>query len=245
MIGRIMMIGAALAVGGPLAGQQQPPPPTADVPPDIPADIVVTGRRDSAKPVSEAIAYLRRDCFDAARLTRRLSPPEDDPDWEPLDARTRAQFGITDPAVPAYSLVDTQRGRTLVAKFERLALPGRLEEQRCTLVVLGGTDHKQLVGDMSRLFRGPGTQRHVGAAEGVPAISGWRQWVWTGIPARRSQAWRAYEQSGDAGSLGIVRVVDESLFYASNDFILGDLKIKQDSGRPVSILSFAYTTRPR
>lgn len=228
---------AALTVWS-VAGGATPPDPADGI-----EEIVVAARPGPLPPLRDAIEYYRAYCFDANRLSGQSAPPVDDSDWQPLDEATRRRFGVTDPASPAFGLADRRRGRTLLVKFERFARPGGLIENRCTLVVIGGRDHAALVGQMSALFRGPGTERHVGAPDGTPRIAGWRQWLWTGMPQRRSRSWRAVTPSRSAGGGTWVVVTDPS-FYDSFDYVLGDLKIRQ-RGRPLSVLSFAYTTRAR
>lgn len=95
-------------------------------------DVVVTARKKPPSPKLDAIGYYRRYCYEPNRLTGRSAPPLADPEWEPLDDRTRAQFGIADPDVPAFSLVDSERGSTLLVKFERLSRADGLTESRCT-----------------------------------------------------------------------------------------------------------------
>lgn len=98
---------------------------------------------------------------------------------------------------------------------------------------------------MSALFHGPGTQRHVGEPDGSPSLPGWQQWVWTGMPRRGSRSWRVIERSGRIRSGGSWLVVTDPRFYDSYDYLLGDLKTRTSDGRPVSVLSFALTRRPR
>lgn len=222
----------------------RPPAPEVAAPEAPLEEIVVVGRRGAQPPPLDAVAYYKRHCFDAPRRTGRFAPPADDPAWEPLNDKVRAQFGVTDPDVPAYSLVDDARARTLVIKFEQLRLPQNLVEDRCTLAILGGDDHARLIAQVSKLFGGPGTQRHVGHAAGVERIPGWRQTLWTGRPQRGSRRWRVNEADGAAKAGGTWTVVtDIGSFYASNDYILGDLKTRHAPGRSLSVLTFARTTR--
>ena len=203
-------------------------------------DIIVTARPGAPPPRLDAVGYYRRHCFDAARLSRAFAPPIDDGDWSELDERTRRQFAITDPAVPAFSLVDNASGQTLVIKFERLAMPGKLVEHRCTLAVVGGSGHDVIEGHVARLFGGGGTQRHIGGPDGVARLPGWRQRVWTGNPARGSKGWRVYQaRQGDT----YLVVADRELFYRTSDFVLGEVKTRIGVGRPLSVLTFAWTTR--
>lgn len=206
------------------------PPAPADVA-ETDEAIVVTGRRGEPEPKLEPIAYFREHCFEANRLTRRPAPPERDRNWEPLDEETRAKAGITDPAVAAYSLIDETRGHTLVMKFERLSTPPGLTEHRCSLTILGGRAHETIEDEASALFGGPTTRRHVGHPSGVPKIEGWQQRLWTGMPNRRSKAWRMR---------GYIVVLQPS-FYDEYSYIVGDLKMKEDAGASVSVLTFAHT----
>jgi hypothetical protein len=231
---------AALLADGAAAQPPPPPPPENGF-----TDIVVTARPGPLRPLRDAIDYYRDYCFDANRLSGRSAPPVDDSDWQPLDDTTRRQFGVTDPDSPAFGLVDRARQRTLLLKFERLLRPGGLIESRCTLVVIGGNEHGRLVRQMSALFHGTGTQRHVGAVDGAPSLRGWRQWLWTGMPQRGSRSWRVVAGSGPVRPGGTWVVVTDLRFYDNNDYVLGDLKIREGAGRPVSMLSFAFTTRPR
>ena len=225
---------ATLILAGPAVAQQA-------VPPSI-DDIVVLARRGAPPPLLDPVGYFARHCFDAARHQRAFAPPADDHAWSELDAATRKRFAIIDPAVPAYSLVDEAEGQTLVIKFERLTMPGRLIEHRCTLAVVGGDGHDAFERQISRLFGSGGTQRHVGGPDGVARLPGWRQRVWTGNPLRGSPKWQAYRS--DRGSRDSYLVVtDRELFYATRDFILAEVKTRVGPGRPLSTLMLAWTTR--
>ena len=46
----------------------------------------------------------------------------------------RTQFGISDPEVPAFGLVDEARDHTLLIKFETFRLKNDLRECRCPLI---------------------------------------------------------------------------------------------------------------
>ncbi|TMJ19315.1 MAG: hypothetical protein E6G92_05850 [Alphaproteobacteria bacterium] len=211
----------------------------ASPPPDALETIVVTARPGPLPPLRDAIDYFRLFCFEANRLTGRSAAPEDR-DWQPLDSAARERLGIADPQAGAFGLADRARRRTLLLKIERIDRPGRLVESRCTLIVIGGDEHARLASGMAALFRGPGTQRHVGEADGVPSLPGWRQWLWTGMPARGSRSWRVVAPPRGSGPTSLV--VTDLRFYDQYDFLIGDLKTRDD-GRPLSILSFAYTTR--
>lgn len=234
-----------LAAAALLSGSGNPvpasPPPVSQEAPDTFQDIVVTGQR-GGRPLPDAVEFLGRFCFEANRRTGKPAPPADEPRWEELDEPTRARFRIADPSVPAFSFTDEGRGHVLLLKFERFEHRNRVFENRCTLVVVGGRDHERLPGQMSRLFKGAGTERHVGHAAGAPAFKGWRQWVWTGRPPRGSRNWRAIQPRRGAGG-GSWLVVTDPAFYDEFDYILGDLKTRTDPGRPVSMLSFAYFRR--
>lgn len=211
---------------------------------DTIADLVVTARPGAPPPLLDAIGYYRRHCFDANRLTGRSAMPEDDPDWRPLDTENRRKFGILDPTVPAFGLVDPKRGHTLLIKAERLPLPPRWRtvEERCTLVVIGGRDHEALVGGLGTVWQAGGTQRNLDdGPDGMAAARGWRRWHWSGMPARGSKSWRALTRGHSAESAAL-RVV-EPVFYAEYDYIMGDLKTKS-AGSPISVLSFVRAHRP-
>jgi hypothetical protein len=225
------------------AAAQPPVDPTgngaASPPPDELESIVVTARPGPLPPLRDAIDYFRLFCFEANRLTGRSAAP-DDGDWQRLDSAARERLGIADPEAGAFGLADRARRRTLLLKIERIDRPGRLVESRCTLIVIGGDEHGRLASDMAVLFRGPGTQRHVGEADGVPSLPGWRQWLWTGMPSRGSHSWRTVAPVRASGPTWLV--VTDLRFYDQYDYVLGDLKTRE-AGRPLSILSFAYTTR--
>lgn len=233
------MLAAGVAVGSPpAAAQQAAPPPTEAI-----DDIVITARPGTPAPLPDAVDYWRRQCFEPMRTARRFAPPEDDGDWAPLDAASRRKFGIADPAVPAYGLADPERGHSLIVKFERIAQPGRLTERRCTMVVVGGRDHARLVPAVSAVFRAVGTRRHVGEDVGTPALPGWEQWLWTGMPPRGSDAWRGVEPKGAGRGGGtFIVVTDRELFYRRNDYIFADLKLRETPDRPLAMLSFSHTT---
>ncbi|MGA9583467.1 MAG: hypothetical protein WBR13_16015 [Allosphingosinicella sp.] len=215
------------------------PPPPAE-------DIVVTGTRGSVvrKVRPDAIEVLRGHCFEPLRLTRRFEEPSVGPRWIELDDTERRQFDIESPDVPAYAMEDESRAQHLWLKFERLELKGNIEEQRCTLLVIGGRDHRRFVDDMSGLFRGGPTQRHVGREDGSPVLADWEQWLWTGRPSRGSKSWNRVKPR--RGSLPTWTVVlDVQGFYNSYDYIMGDMKSRRGAGTAVTMLTFSLTTRPR
>jgi len=206
-------------------------------------DIVVTARKGAPPPKLDPIGYYRRYCFDANRHDGRSAPPFDDLDWEPLDDTTRSRFGISDRNTPAFSLVYPDPGGILLLKFETFFRPGNLVENRCTLVLIGGHDHEALSKRLSAVFRGPATQRHIGQRDGSERIDGWDQWLWTGMPGRRSKSWQTINGEGRRVPGGTWLVVTDPKFYDDHDYILGDLKTRRAHGQPLSVISFAYTTK--
>jgi hypothetical protein len=215
---------------------QLPAPPPID-----PAEIVVTGRPGSARPQPDVVEHLRTFCFDPARRSGRMAPPAENSRWYPLDDEARRQFRIEDPDVPAFSRADGVRGHELWLKLEEFREGKGLVEQRCTILAIGGRDHRRFVDDMSRLFGGPPTQRHVGEPDGLPAIPGWEQWLWTGMPNRRSSNWRSLERTRGAAPSWLV-VIDPD-FYRDHVYIVGDMKLRQGAGRPVTLLKFSVFKR--
>lgn len=207
-------------------------------------EVVVTARPGSPRALPDAVAYLRRFCFDPLRLTGRFAPPEDDPDWMELPDELRRSFGTTDPSVPAYGLSDAERGHTLLAKFERA--PGRkgwdVIEERCTIVMVGGRDHARLRADMDALFGASGTRRHLGERDGAPRLAGWDQLMWSAMPDRRAKRWTALKRDGRGNESAALFVFDPE-FYDRYDYILGDLTTRIDGARPLSILSFVRIRR--
>jgi hypothetical protein len=216
----------------------------AATPPPV-EDIVVTGVRGSErqKVRPDAVEVLRTQCFEPLRLTRRFDEPSPGPRWVELDDNERRQFQVEDPAAQAYAMEDEARAQHLWLKFERLRHKSNTEEQRCTLLVIGGRDHKRFVDDMSNLFGGGPTQRHVGHEAGSPAIPGWEQWLWTGMPTRGSKSWKRVEPARGSPPTWTV-VVDVQGFYNSYDYIMGDMKSRKGPGTAVTMLTFAVTTRP-
>lgn len=226
-----------------LAGQGQPSEPGQEAVSDQLNEIVVSRRKGAPPAKLDATGYLQRHCFDANRVSGRSAPPEDDLSWEPLDDTARAQFGISDPEVPAFGLVDEVRAHTLVIKFETLNSRSDLRENRCTLVVIGGEEHAGLPDRISKMFRGRGTQRHVGHRDGSDKIDGWQQWLWTAMPSRRSKAWQSINgRSGGRASDTWVVLVDDS-FFNKHDYVFVDLKTRQGAGAKLSVLTFGYKTR--
>ncbi len=229
----------ALCASPVLAQSHAPPAPVED----RVEDIVVTARRGPPPVLLEPVAYLQRYCFDPARRTRQFSAPDSSDPWTPLDDVARAQFHITDDAVPAFGLSDPARGRTMALKMERFSLPRRLVERRCTLVVVGNADQNEFIGQINKLFNGPGTQRHVGDPVGVPRIPGWSQWLWTGNPQRGSKHWEVIAPTGAARSAGTWLVVTDDSFYGVMDYIACDLKVRSGGQPTVSVFTFSFVTR--
>jgi hypothetical protein len=207
-------------------------------------EIVVTGRRGPPVPKAEPIEYYRRHCFDANRLTGRSEPPATDPDWRPLDDDDlRARLGIKEADPPYYVLRDPARGHLLLLKFEQFSRPWRTTENRCTLVIIGGTAHEHLTSQMNALFRGPGTQRHVGEPDGYEKMPGWHQRLWNAMPNRRSKSWQVVEAKGAARAAGTFIVVVEPTFYDEHNYVIGDLKTKDEGNPALSILTFGLIRR--
>jgi hypothetical protein len=227
-----------------IAGADPAQTPAAAPPPV--EDIVVTGTRGGGvrKVRPDAVEVLRTHCFEPLRLTRRFDEPSVGPRWIELDEKERRQFNIEDPDIPAYAMEDGSRGQHLWLKFERLTYRTKTEELRCTLLVIGGRDHRRFVDDMSSLFRGRPTQRHVGDRAGSPPIAGWEQWLWTGMPVRGSRGWKSIEHPRGPPPTWLT-VIDVNLFYNSHDFIQGDIKTRKGPGPAITMLTFAHTTRPR
>lgn len=209
-----------------------------------PSEIIVTGQRGEAPSEADAVETLQTFCFDPARRTGSPRSPGLESRWFPLDLGARQTFGIDDPLTPAYGLTDEARSHQLWLKIEQIGRADGFSEVRCTLLVTGGTDHRRFVGEMSRLFRGAPTQRHVGHQHGTPALPGWRQWLWTGMPQRGSSNWSSISRGREAGGQSWVVVLDAAEFYSAHDYVYGDLKTRDD-GRPVSILSFGVVRKPR
>lgn len=225
----------------------------SDAPTDSPQggsaveEVVVTARPGRPPAPLDPVGFYRRFCFDAARLTGRFAPPYADPAWTPLDDEARGRFRMADPSAPAYGIADAARGHRLLVKFERIPPSGawRVVEDRCTLVVIGGRDHQAVVGRLSALFGASGTERHVGERDGVPALRGWRQWLWSGMPARGSRSWRALRRDSGRSTESAWLHVFDPRFYDEYDYLLADLKVRGGEGPPFSALSFARIHRPR
>lgn len=227
------------------AAQGQPVEPVQEAVSDQLSEIVVSRRKGAPPATLDAAGYLQRHCFDANRLGGRSAPPEDDPSWEPLDDTARAQFGISDPEVPAFGLVDEMRGHTLVIKFETFESTNDLRENRCTLVVIGGDDHSSLPDRISAMFKGRGTQRHVGHRDGSDRIDGWQQWLWTAMPSRRSKAWLSVNARSAGRASDSWVVVANEFFFDKHDYVFVDLKSRMDAGASLSVLTFGHKTREK
>ena len=205
--------------------------------------VTITGQREVLSPLLDAVEYYRLYCYEANRLYGHSAPPVLDSDWVPLDEAGRAQFKIFDPEVPAFSLTDAVRETTLLIKFESLPQQGGLVENRCTMAILGGRDHDYLRRQIAAVFGSAGTRRHIGQADGSPKVKGWEQWLWTGMPGRHSKRWRDINAEGRGANRGTWLVVTDLRFYTDHDYIMGDLKIRQYKGQPLSMLTFSYITR--
>lgn len=228
-----------------MVGEDQPSEPVQQVVPDKLNEIVVSRRKGGPPATLDATGYLRRHCFDANRLSGQSALPEDDLSWEPIDDTARAQFGISDPDIPAFGLADEAREHTLLIKFETLRLKNDIRENRCTLVVIGGEDHAELPNRISAIFKGRGTKRHVGHRDGSEKIDGWQQWLWTSMPSRGSKNWQSITgRSGGRASDTWVVVVDD-FFFDKHDYVFVDLKTRQGAGIKLSMLTFGFRTRER
>jgi hypothetical protein len=230
---------ASIASANPAQSPAAAEPPAVD-------DIVVTAARgtEPRKARPDAVEVLRDLCFNPARLARHFEMPSPGPRWIELDEKERRQFQIEDPSVPAFAMEDEPRAQLLWLKFETFKHSSRTEEQRCTLLVLGGRDHKRFVDDISSLFRGGPTQRHVGQRDGSPVLAGWEQWLWTGMPSHNSKGWKAVGPPKGERPTWVV-VTDLASFYNSYDYIMGDMKLRKGPGPAVTMLTFSLTTRPR
>ena len=207
-----------------------------------PQAVVVTGRRGAPVPKAEPIEYFRRHCFDANRRTGHSMVPDGDPDWKVADESLRERLKLSGPQARAFVLTDRARAHQLLLVIEEIPRPDAVIESRCTLIVGGGTAHARLKNQMTALFYGAGTERQVGDAAGYEAVPGWRQWLWSAMPERRSRAWQAVQASGAAAAGGpFVIVTDMRRFYDTYDYVAGDLKTK--TGVPLSVLTLACLHR--
>ena len=207
-------------------------------------DIVVTGRRLSTAPIRNVVDYYKKYCFEANRLTGHSEPPDNDPDWHELSKADQLRLGATSPGAKAFGFADPKKKLRLFLKIERQPRSDGLHEEQCSLIVLGGPKHFPFVDKMSAVLHGTPTQRHVGVRDGVPKIPGWKQWLWSGMPARHSKGWRVSPTGGGPGAnRDTWIVVADKSFYNSYNYIFGDLKIKQNGEVPVSILSFSHISK--
>ena len=217
--------------------------PTAPIAPDL-ADVVVTARKRHGRAAPlDAVGYVQRFCFDPYRLDGKPAPPIADGIWSPLGPELRARFRLDQPDAPAFSADDPATGATLLLKFETFARPDRVVERRCTLAAIGGGDHARLPGRMAALFRGEGTQRHVGHIAGVPAIPGWEQWLWTANPGRGAHDWRDVNANSRGAPDRTWVVVTDPSFYNEHDYVIGDLKTNHGARPTISVISIAFLTR--
>ncbi len=223
------------------AAQTQPPEPPSLAPPLDPAaveELVVTGTRPNRTASPAAVDLFRTYCFDPLRRAGRWGLRSGDPlPWQPLGAEALARLRLGS-AGEAALLIDHVRGHRLVLAADRILGDDGLVSNRCTMVVIGGADHVALRDGMSGMFRGPGTNRHVGLPEGAQALPGWQQHVWTGMPARGNSNWRVR-----AGSSFLV--VLEPSFFNRYDYILGDLKTRGQGPGALATLSVVHTSQPR
>jgi len=214
----------------------------AALPQPVEPDVAVTARKLRTKPIRDAIGYFERHCFDASRLTGQPSTPRADKDWHALDANEKATLGIASDAVRAFGarLSDRQTAAlTLSASTARWG-GGMLVEFRCRLIVVGG-DQRGFADRVASIFRGRGTEKHVGEREGVPPIPGWRQLLWAAIPAIGSADWQVFRSRASSDSW--VQVIDPS-FFRRAEYVVGDLRLRT-SGTPLTSLTLIYTRRLR
>ncbi|MCV0387762.1 MAG: hypothetical protein K5821_15360 [Nitrobacter sp.] len=216
------------------------------VPPDADEisspEIVVTGRRGEEDIEPDAVPLLESHCFDPMRRSGHPVSPDLESRWFPLEPDNRQQFSIVDSKLPAYGLTDNTRGHELWLKIEEVKRSDGLSEDRCTLLVIGGTDHDRFVKGMSELFHGAPTRRHVGHEHGVPAVPGWQQWLWTAMPQRGSEDWRSISRGRGAEGQSWVVVLDTHSFYRDNDYVYGDLKIRTATPL-ISMLTIGFVRR--
>ena len=237
---RILISAIALLQANPTGTPAAPPAqqaakPDPGVEPAEP-DIVVSSKRDGPPRVLPTVPdYLRRLCFDPARLTRHFAPPEDDADWEPLDGALRRQFRAADATIPAFRLDDNGRQRVVLLRFDSFKRPDGMLTNQCVFAVIGPVDEDELIRGTSRIFGTPPANNHVGRQEGTPEIKNWKQWLWSGNPDRRTQAWHGYDNGGFI-------FVTDLRFYNSRDYIFADLKIRKDG--KLAMLSFGFVSAP-
>lgn len=225
-----------------LAGLALQPPEPPGV---VIEELVVTARRPNAMSLGDPADHFRRHCFDPQRRTGRfIKPGADDPHWHPLDGEVRERLGVTDPQIALFGLTDHVLRHSFVLRIERVPQPGGLTQHRCTLTVIGGIAHDRLQAGMAVLFRGPGTQRHLGHPAGERRLLDWRQHVWTAMPQRGSDAWRDAAAAARRPGGTFIVVTDPS-FYDDHSYVLGDLKTRTGRQPTVSILTLAHTLRER
>lgn len=206
------------------------------------SEIVVTASRQQLQPKPDAVDALQKWCFDPARLTGSPVEPAEGSSWFPLEPDERRQFQIEDPSVAAFSSYDSVRDHELWLKIEQIDRPKeRLVEDKCTILVIGGADHRRLIRDMSRLYGGTPTQRHVGHRAGSPILPKWQQWLWTGNPQRGSNSWSSIRQDRRSGPPTWL-VVANTQFYRRSDYLYGEVKIADEKGVP-SIINFGVIRR--
>ncbi|MBX9728831.1 MAG: hypothetical protein K2X31_07990 [Sphingopyxis sp.] len=241
LIAPILLLQALPADASTSTVPEQSAKPTP-APEPVEPDIVVNARRDGPPRVFPTVAdYLRRLCFDPARLSRNFAPPDNDPHWQPLDESLRTKFGAADPSVAAFRLDDPGRNQVLIVRFESQQRADGMVIHQCVFAVMGQIDGNNLKRGVSEILRTPPTQKHVGHSAGTPALPNWHQWLWTGMPNRRSKAWQGYRSSPHAPPSFIV-VIDPAKFFDENDYIFCDLKIRNDSN--VALLTFGFVTDP-
>ena len=200
-------------------------------------DVTVTARKLPTRPIRDAIGYFERHCFDASRLTGSPSTPRADPDWHVLTAAERTTFGLAGKPDRAFGMMKPD-GQALVLAYPEPVSAKGLLEQRCTLIVSGG-DHSRFNNRMAAIFKGGGTQKHVG--DWIPRTPGWQQLLWAAIPSIGSKDWHVF-RTREAGDTW-VRVIDP-VFYRQAEYVVADLRIRT-AGQPLTVATLIYTHRER
>ncbi len=241
-----LCFGLTTGVGAQQAATPPTPPTGAASPDDTSRDIVVQARPQTRPPLRNVVDYYRYYCVEAIRLTGHGRAPRDDPDWQPIIGQDLERLGHAAPGATAYGLRDDRLGLTLFLKIEQPVRDDGLHEEQCALILLGSIDQKAYLAQMSAVLRGSPTVRHVGLAEGVARAPGWKRWLWTGMPSRRSRNWVASPTGGDKRTKwDSFLVVTSRRFYDEYDYIFAELKVREAGPLPLSIMSFNHVSAGR